>query len=212
MVLCTTTTTTSSKQQSIYYRVQSNVQYNAIWNDCADSDVDIGNKYQGTQCPTLLIISIEIFQTGLTHLHTHIWVVYLHCVKSIGILISKSVNAISLPFVSVLILRNVRAVLNITLVFFYVFLKYVFKILQLSRCQTKQMSLNALYIIDGPPCKTGSVSPEQFFFFLELNMPVRLFHDFIQRQRCNSSEYIICTLSTQLVHKNCQHIAFEILS
>ena len=51
-----------------------------------------------------------------------------------------------------------------------------------------------------------------FFFFLELNTPVLLFHDFIQRQRCNSSEYIICTLSTQLIHKNCQHIAFEILS
>ena len=51
-----------------------------------------------------------------------------------------------------------------------------------------------------------------FFFLFELNMPVRLFHDFIQKQRCNSREYIICTLSTQLVHKNCQHIAFEILS
>ena len=45
-----------------------------------------------------------------------------------------------------------------------------------------------------------------------MNTPVRLFHEFIQRQRCNSSEYIICTLSKQLVHKNCQHIAFEILS
>ena len=52
----------------------------------------------------------------------------------------------------------------------------------------------------------------QTFFILELNTPVRLFHDFIQRQRCYSSEYIICTLSTQLVHTNCQHIAFEILS
>ena len=57
--------------------------------------------------------------------------------------------------------------------------------------------------------------PSNFFFFLiflELNTAVRLFHDCIRRQRCNSSEYIICTLSTQLVHKNCQHIAFEILS
>ena len=71
-----------------------------------------------------------------------------------------------------------------------------------------------LEINDGFPCFNFChvITITIVFFFLELNTPVRLFHYFIQRQRCNSSEYIICTLSTQLVHKNCQHIAFEILS